>query len=320
MDLRLICASAAALILCASTFVHAQSNTEQYREQVNRGTVGLIAGGADSAFTDLAGDLAVALEDETDTRVLTILGRGSFKNIEDLLLLRGVDIALTQSDVLEFYEDLKIYPGIKSHVRYITKFNDEEFHLLTRVEYKDIRELEGKRVNFGRSGTGTFTTSSVVFDKLGITVQAQTYPHKKALELLKAGEIDAMAKVDGKPVDVIANASLDKGLHLIPLPVHELSDIYETATIGYEDYPSLFPPEDRINTVSVSSVMAVYNWGNEHPRRAKVDRFISQFAKVLPDLQNPANGYHEKWQDISFSNDVVGWERHPAAGAAISGQ
>ena len=198
-----------------------------------------------------------------------------------MLFLKGVDIALTQSDVLEFFEELQIYPNIKGQVSFITKFNEQEFHLLTRVGITDIRELEGKKVNFGRNGTGTFTTSSVVFDQLGISVQAETYPHKKALELLKAGEIDAMAQVDGKPVDVIASASLDNGLQLIPLPVEELADVYEAATISSKDYPTLFPAGDQINTVSVSSVMAAYNWPSGHPRRANVDRFIENFVSGI---------------------------------------
>ena len=299
------------------SIAQAQSSLDQYRQQVNQGTVGIIAGGADSAFTELAGDIGVALENQADTRVLTILGRGSFKNIEDLLFLKGIDIALTQSDVLEFFEELKLIPGIKSQVSFITKFNQEEFHLLTRVGIKDIRELEGKKVNFGRNGTGTFTTSSVVFDQLGISVQAETYPHKKALELLKAGEIDAMAKVDGKPVDVIASASLDNGLHLIPLPVDALADVYETATIGAQDYPNLFPPDDEIETVAVSSVMAAYNWPEDHPRRAKVDLFIKRFADVLPELQDPSNGYHEKWSGITLDQDVVGWRRHDAVAEVL---
>ncbi len=299
------------IMLLASGQGHAQSLVE-LRNQVNAGTVGIIAGRADSAFTRLADDLGVALDDGNNLRVLTVLGSGSLKNIEDLITLKGVDVAITQSDTLAFYEKINVIPGIKNYVRYITKIHNEEFHLLTSANIKNIRELQGKKVNFGRSGTGTFMTSSVVFDALDITVEVTDYPHRKAYELLKAGEIDAMAKVDGKPVEVISDASIDDGVHLIPVPAAELSELYESSSLKYEDYPTLFATrDDFVETVSVSSVMASYNWPSDHPRRAKLDRFTAKMFKNIAELKDPSNGYDPKWAGVELDGEVVGWERDP---------
>ena len=286
------------------------------RELVNRGTVMIQGAKQDSAFTRLANDIATII-DSDEIRVLPLLGKGSFQNIMDLMYLSGVDAAFTQSDTLDLYEQLKILPNLDRDLRYIMRTSDEEFHLLAKSNIKSIQELEGKKVNFGRNGTGTFTTASVVFDRLGISVEATTHPHKKALALLKRGEIDAMAKVDGKPVGVIAEANLDDGVRLVEVPIDQLSDTYVGAKLTADDYPSLFAQGDEVNTVAVASLLAVYNFPSDNPRAAKVDNFIRALFANFEDLKDEETGGDAKWQEIDLELEVPGWTRHPTAEALL---
>lgn len=323
MKFLLKCGFAAAFLAVIGAAQVSAQDISNLRQQINSGTVGVLAARSDSAFTRLADDLGIALDkaaNEEQLRVLTILGRGSLKNIEDLLLLRGIDIAFTQSDVLAFYKRINAFPNIENVVQYITKVHDEEFHLLSRSETTSVEQLEGKKVNFGREGTGTFLSSSVVFDELGINVEATTYPHKKALELLKAGEIDAMAKVDGKPVGVVAAASLDDGIHLVSIPIEPLSDNYVQAELTHEDYPTLLARDDKVKTVAVSSLMAVYNWTATNERSEKVDRFIRSLFANLDELRSENGGYDPKWREVDFASDVPGWTRHRLAADLLATQ
>jgi len=65
-----------------------------HRDLVNGGTVGIISGGVTGTYVRIAADLANALDDGYELRVLPIIGKGSVRNIEDLVLLRGVDVAI----------------------------------------------------------------------------------------------------------------------------------------------------------------------------------------------------------------------------------
>jgi TRAP transporter TAXI family solute receptor len=301
------------LQLAAMPGLAAADPLDDERALANQGTVGVLAADADSTFTQLGHDMALALDHDNELRVLTILGKGSMKNVEDLLLLKGVDVAFTLADTLTFYQATNAYPGIERRLRFITKIHDEEFHLLARAEIGAIEELEGKRVNFSREGTGSFLTASVVFDRLGMTVEVTTHPDGRAYELLKAGEIDAMARVDGKPAGVITEAKLDDRVHLLPVPAAPLSDSYDAAVLSYGDYPALLAPGDIVETISVSSVLAAYNWPDDHERRARLDRLTEALFAHIDELKDPANGYAPKWADVDLAAEVPGWRRDRTA-------
>ena len=53
------------------------ANAAQLREQVNRGTVGIVAGDMHSATVRMSKDLATILDDGDNRRVLTVVGKGS---------------------------------------------------------------------------------------------------------------------------------------------------------------------------------------------------------------------------------------------------
>ena len=58
-------------------------------------------------------------------------------------------------------------------------------HILVRSDVEDIKSLAGKPVNFGASGSGTEITSRLIFEALGIDVQARHLPETEAIEQLK---------------------------------------------------------------------------------------------------------------------------------------
>src|SRR5690348_13615880 len=69
-------------------------------EHLNRGLVEVVTGTTDGNAVRMAEDLANLLDDST-RRVLPVVGKGSLQNIADLKALRGVDMALVQTDVLD---------------------------------------------------------------------------------------------------------------------------------------------------------------------------------------------------------------------------
>jgi TRAP transporter TAXI family solute receptor len=196
------------------------------RDLVNEGTVGIISGGVTGTYIRIAADLANLLDDGYEVRVLPIIGKGSVRNIEDLLLLRGIDIAIVQSDVLDFYQRADLVTNIEGKINYIAKLYNEEVHVLAKSEYRTIDDLAGKQVNFGTEGSGTFMTASIVFDSLGIDVDVTTDPEPIALEKLRAGEIDALVFVGGKPVKLVEEVGREEGVHLLAIPPERIEGAY----------------------------------------------------------------------------------------------
>ena len=236
---------------------------------------------------------------------LPVLGKGSFKAIEDLLLLRGIDAALVQSDVLDFMTDLEVHPNLDQQIRYISVFYPEEVHIVAKNDINSIQDLAGKRVNFGPNSSGTFITSSIVFDRLELNVEALAESYQDGLELLKQGEIDAMVRVAGAPVKLLEEVDWESGLKLLEIP--EIEGSYFEANLTHEQYPGLIAQGESVNTISVASVLAAYNWPLDHPRRGPVDKLFGELRDRHTEFRK--DPYHPKWAEVDFNRALPGWIR-----------
>ena len=95
------------------------------------------------------------------------LGGGAGTNVRDILYLRGVDMAILNTDVIDYYKDRPLYEGLTNRIQYITKLFNEEVHLYGSAKVNSLRDIEGKVVGFNNSSAEV--TGLVLFEKLGIT-------------------------------------------------------------------------------------------------------------------------------------------------------
>ena len=189
-------------------------------EFVNSGTVGVISGGIGGTYVRIAADIAATLNAHTDVRALPIVGQGSLQNITDLLYLKGIDVAIVQSDVLDYIEREKIHPNIKRRINYVTKLYNEEFHVVAGRGIVALADLAGRKVNFGVKGSGTYMTATTVFAALGIEVEPVSIDQPLAMEKIRRGEIAASIYVAGRPAAVVAGLRKEDGFKLLPDPIH----------------------------------------------------------------------------------------------------
>src|SRR4051794_22836953 len=150
--------------------------------RANAGTVGVIAGGIDGTYARIAADLAAVLDDGDQLRVLPILGKGSLQNISDILVLRGVDVGIVQSDVLTYARRQRLLPSVETLVQYIAKLYDEEVHVLGGRGIERLEDLAGKPVNIDLRGSGTAMTAALLFEDLGIHIEPRHDTQGEALE------------------------------------------------------------------------------------------------------------------------------------------
>src|SRR6202048_2666642 len=187
---------------------------------VNRGVVELETARAAGISVRIAEDLANVIDDGATRRVLPVIGKGALQNITDLKLLRGIDMAILQIDVLDYARQQNLFPGIEAWATYITKLYNEEFHLLARQDIKSVSDLANQKVNVDLRGAGTAITAARLFDLLKIPVTIINDDQEVALDKLRKGEIAALAFVAGKPAPIFRDLNANDGLHFLAIPLH----------------------------------------------------------------------------------------------------
>src|SRR5947209_12131874 len=134
----------------------------QMRLQANKGIVGIV-----SESTDDTTDIAIALAaDQSGIRLLPMAGAGATQNVKDVLLTRGIDFGIIQMDVLDEIKRKPPFPRIEKYLQYVTKLYDQQVHVLAGPDIHWIEDLKGKKVNFGRRDSGTFTTATNMINAL----------------------------------------------------------------------------------------------------------------------------------------------------------
>jgi TRAP-type uncharacterized transport system substrate-binding protein len=291
----------------------AQGGTEAaLRERKNAATVGIVGGLFSGTYMRLAAEMATALDDGDNLRVLPIVSYGAASNLDDLLYLRGVDAAITQSDVFEYFRTVRKTPNLDRRVQYIIRLPISELHILARNDVHSLEDLRDKKVNFGPAGTGASLTGTIVFQRLGINVQQVMIDNGSALQKLQSGEIDALARVVPKPLEFFSKIPPNSGLHLVNIPFTKtFEDYYTLGEFTKKEYPNLVQGNDRIDTIAVPAVLAVYNWPKKSDRYLKVQRFVQYLFTRFDTFQHPP--YHPKWRDVNLAATVPGWTRSPAA-------
>lgn len=282
------------------------------RARKNTWTVGMVGGLLSGTPMRFADELAKALDDGEELRVIPMVSYGMASNLEDLLYLRGVDIAITQSDVFEFFRTTRKTPNLQNRINYIIRLPLTEVHILARKEYASLEDLRGKKVSFGPEGAGSSLTGPIIFQRLGIEVEPVHANAPVSLRMLQAGEIAAMIRMVGKPIDFFSGLPADSGLHFLPVPfTRQFHDYYALGEFTHDDYPTLVAEGERVETLAVPTVLAVYNWRKGHDRFRRVERFVERLFANWDKLQKPP--FHPKWRDINLAATVPGWTRFRVA-------
>lgn len=283
-------------------------------EKVNRGVVSIVTGPVDSTAARLAADLADVLDDGATRRLLPILGKGSLQNVTDLRLLRGIDLAVLQIDVLSDLRDRKVMPALEQSFTYVTRLSNEELHLLAGEPVSSIQDLAGKRVNVGVPGSGTAVTVANVFQQLKIAIDTTTFDQATAIEKMKAGEIAAVAVVTGKPAAAFSADALPPGAHFLPVPITDaLRPTYVAASLTSADYPRLVPASQPVETIAVGMILAAANLPPDSERYRNMANLVDAFFTQFDKLREP--GRHAKWREVDIRAEVPGLRRFPPAEA-----
>ena len=289
-----------------------QFGSAQTKQALNANTVTLITGTIGGTYVQIGADLASVLDDGNKLRVLPIVGRGSVQSVADILFLQGVDLGIVRADTLDYLEKKGFARGIKKQFAYVTKLYNEEMQVIAPKNVQSLRDLEGKRVSVDLPNGSTFVTVLTVAERLGIKADWRYIEQRIAMEKLKAGELDAVIVVGGKPYKSVSTFNNDGRFHLVRVDYDKaLQGDYLPASMTSKDYPNLIADGERVDTIAVPALLAAYNWAPGSDRYRKLTQFVDAFFTKFPALQKPP--FHPKWKETSLSAPLAGWNRLPYA-------
>lgn len=327
---KLVCTAAAAigaacLILAASVAlaqpvkrpapaaVTPAAKFNALRDKLNQNTVTVISGNPNGTYLYLAYDMSAVLDDGDNLRVLPIIGKGGYQNVMDVLHLRGVDLCITQSNIMTYLKETGEFgPNIENRLAFITRLYNEEMHILAGTGINSIKDLNGKKVNFSDVGSGTQFSTRQIFKLLGIKAEEVNMGQADGFQKVKTGEIAATILIAGKPTGSFAKFKLEPGMKLLPVPFSEaLERDYLPAKLTNADYPNLIEKDASVDSVAIASVLASYNWPRDTDRYRRVAMFVDAFFEKFAEFQLPAR--HAKWKEANINSSLTGWKRFPAA-------
>jgi hypothetical protein len=115
------------------------------KQRKNAWTVGVAGGIIDGTYMRFADELGKVFDDGDNLRILPMVSYGAASNLDDLLYLRGVDIAVTQSDVFEYFRTERKTLNLQDRVHYLLRLPIAELHILAKTDIRSLQDLRGKK-------------------------------------------------------------------------------------------------------------------------------------------------------------------------------
>ena len=284
----------------------------------NQDTLMVAASRPDTPSHALAADLASAVGTDSGLRILPIAGEGGLASLQDLLLLRGVDLAIVPANVLAHARATNaLGGGLHQRLAYVAPLYGEEVHVIVGPDIASPADLQGKKIAIPPGdGTVQFTAKDVL-QRLGIAFEEVQLEPADAVREVRAGTVVAALLVAGKPVPLVSMLPKDGRLRLLSLPFPKPpgeGEGYAPAVLLPDDYPALIPPGTIVETVAVGAVLMASKETEDSARR------VARHAPAVLDAiaRLAVSQRHPKWKEVNVGAALPGWSRVPATDAWLA--
>jgi TRAP transporter TAXI family solute receptor len=237
---------------------------------------------------------------------------GSLENLDRTFSDSTMQFGITQLDAAKYYAGSD--PKSAAKLKAVLPFFTTEIHLLVRdgVKANNLADIKNLRVIEGPDGSGTWVSVQVIKKLTGLTWQGSLASQADGLKALQAGQADAMFIVAGKPIGMLMGVM---GVHLISVqhPALDNFSMYTSAMLTAGDYPGL---SGTIRTYKMQNALMTFDFGVQYQQ--VIFKLVQCLQQKLPELQNPANGYHTKWRSVDPKDlETFPWPVHPQALKAL---
>jgi TRAP-type uncharacterized transport system substrate-binding protein len=279
------------------------------REKANESLVMLLGGALGGPWLQLAQEIALAVGDGKQLRVLPVAGEGGKQNLRDVLLVRGVDLGITRLEVLNAAKASGEFgPNLERRISYIAALAVDMLQVLARPEIASLKDLDGKSISVLPKGS----VVPSILKMLGVTVEEVNLSFADAIEQMRTGKIAASACFCSVPIPVYKTASADLGFRLLEIPYTDAMDeSYLPASLTSDIYPNLIGQGGKVQTIGSNVVLISYNWTPNTNRYRKIEAFAQAFFSNFDQLREPSR--HPTWRSVNPAATIRGWQRFPGA-------
>lgn len=283
-------------------------------DRINRGLVSIVTSDDDA---EAVNDIARALNEEGKMRVVPILGESAVANVRDLLYLRGVDAGILNADVLAYLRITGELAAAQRRVRYVTKLYDKTVFIIVGPAIASVGELTGKKIATTSATSDSGVTARTIVSLAQIDSELVPTTMPKAVEGLLTGELAGLVAVERDAARLLRFIPEGSGLKIVTLPASaELGKVYATRQVAALEAPSLVPAEG-VATLTVPTLLAVFDWKRESPRYPAVADFVSKLIGRTADASSYDEG--RAWREMTPDVEIPGWQRFDVAASAIAG-
>ena len=111
------------------------------------GSLMILGGNPGTTYFNVVHDMAAAVGGNGDLRLIAVDAPGGLESLQDLLFLRGIDLALVPENVLNYADAMASFgPGLRERLTYITQLYGEEVHFLAGPDIFSVENLRGQKV------------------------------------------------------------------------------------------------------------------------------------------------------------------------------
>ena len=256
---------------------------------------------------DSIAELAKAFSAAGLPRILPIVGLGPVTNARDLLHTRGIDMAVVDADILAYAKIDGSLPGVERHFSAIVKLGDNAIYVVAGPSVRSLTDLTGQRVLAPGQDSDSQVTARTVFALLAITIDLGSADVDKAADALASGAAKAFVITSSSGSKILGRLPQNQGLHLIPIPwTSAFADIYSPLTVSTREASGMVP-QGGLETLSVASVLATFNWKAQLYRYQPVLQFVRNLPKAIANIRSGDKS--SSWQSLDGRANVLGWQR-----------
>jgi uncharacterized protein len=236
---------------------------------------------------------------------------GSLENFFGVRNRPNTQFGIVAADVLNYMNSYKSQDAdVRSAVqgmRIMLPLYDAEVQVVARAGINSLSDLAGLRVGVGPEDSAANLTGQLIFDILKVKPSELVKgSNDDMIELLLQGEIDALLRVAGAPVEAFTDGRLDEKFHIVPITESVLKASYKPTTLRAGLYK--FQPT-AVDTIAVKTVIMTYEYGSKNNAYYhKSCKTVSDFSKLIVDnIDELRRTGHPKWKEIDLTEIPQGW-------------
>ena len=248
-------------------------------------------------------ELSIELDKESDVRLLAISSYGGISNVRDLLLLRGTDFAILNSDVLSYPDIATSLPDARKKIRLVAPLVHQRVLLFAKRGIKGLDGLRGRKIGVPAKLPSREITAKTILGLLKIN--AEVLPVDSKDQANKQQDPDAVLLYEKDLASLQALGITPATHRLLPIPASgPLAGTYSAKKLGNDALPGY--DAGGAETVQVTALLAAFDWSPKQGRYADAITFADRVYAAAPKFRqhNPNSPFSR----IDLRTPVPGWK------------